>query len=445
MNSGEMSGPATAWWLQVHAVYQPVVDLDTRRVVGYEALARGPRGSPLHTPDALFAAARDQGVLVELDWACRLAAVSGALTARLPATLELFINVEPPAVSAPPPADATAILRAATDLSIIMEITERDLTADPAGLLRAAAGVRARGWRVALDDVGADPASLALLPLLHPDVIKLDLRLVQANTSTEVADIITAVNAHAERSGALVLAEGIETEDQAQFAVMMGARLGQGWLFGRPAPLPPFPDTVTPPTPRPARHSPTAAAEAPAASSPAHPSPQFTPPTAATPYGLVQDGGGTRRSTKPLLMAISRQLEHQALGIGASAVVFTTLQHARNFTTDTARRYARLAADTAFVAVFATDLAAEPTTGVRGVALSHADPLTGEWSVIVIGPHFTGALLARDVGDTEAEAARRFDYQVTYNRPTVLAAATLLMHHIPSSPTPGPRPPHTPH
>ena len=118
--------------------------------------------------------------------------------------------------------------------------------------------------------------------------------------------------------------------------------------------------------------------------------------------------------------------------------MFTTLQHARNFTTDTARRYARLAADTAFVAVFATDLAAEPSTGVRGVALSHADPLTGEWSVIVIGPHFTGALLARDVGDTEADSARRFDYQVTYNRPTVLAAASLLSHHIPSSPTPGP-------
>ncbi len=240
-DSGDMSGPATAWWLQVHAVYQPVVDLDTRSVVGYEALARGPRDGPLHTPDALFAAARDQGVLVELDWACRLAALSGALAARLPATLDLFINVEPPAVGAPPPADATAILLAAADLSIIMEITERDLTADPAGLLRAAAGVRARGWRIALDDVGADPASLALLPLLHPDVIKLDLRLVQANTSIEVADIITAVNAQAERSGALVLAEGIETEDQAQLAVMMGAASAKAGCSAAPHPYPPSP------------------------------------------------------------------------------------------------------------------------------------------------------------------------------------------------------------
>jgi EAL domain-containing protein (putative c-di-GMP-specific phosphodiesterase class I) len=67
----------------VRSVYQPIVDLDTGEVVAYEALARGPEGSPLERPDRLFAAAREAGRVSDLDWACRAAALRGALDARL--------------------------------------------------------------------------------------------------------------------------------------------------------------------------------------------------------------------------------------------------------------------------------------------------------------------------------------------------------------------------
>ena len=75
------------------------------------------------------------------------------------------------------------------------------------------------------------------MPLLRPDVIKLDLRLVQAQPTPEIAAIAGAVGAQAERTGATVLGEGIETEEQAQYARALGATLGQGYLFGRPGPL----------------------------------------------------------------------------------------------------------------------------------------------------------------------------------------------------------------
>lgn len=411
----------------VHAVYQPVVDLQSRAVVGFEALARGPVDGALHTPDALFAAARHDGRVVELDWACRSAALAGAVEAGLPATLALFVNVEPAALGSPVPPHALPVLAGAAGLAVVMEITERALTHDPAGMLRAVADARARGWRIALDDVGADRASLALLPFLRPDVVKLDLRLIQAQTNVDTAEIITAVNAEAQRTGALVLAEGIETERHAQLALSMGARLGQGWLFGRPAALPgAYPAGPVPPA--------GILRDEPAQAVPLCVRVPDRAPGPSSPWALVSASDQVRRSAKPLLSAISRQLERQALAMGDSAVVFGTFQHARHFSAGTGRRYATLAAHSPFTAAFATGLPAEPARGVRGVPLSPRDPLTDEWDVVVVGPHFAGALLARDLGDGGPDAQRRFDYLVTYDRTTVLAAAALLMHQVPSAP-----------
>ena len=109
-----------------------------------------------------------------------------------------------------------------------MELTERALTEHPAELLGAVANLRRCGCGIALDDVGTDRRSLALMPFLRPNVIKLDLRLVQSRPTHEIAGVVTAVSAEAERSGATVLAEGVETEEQVLTALGMGAELGQG-------------------------------------------------------------------------------------------------------------------------------------------------------------------------------------------------------------------------
>jgi EAL domain-containing protein (putative c-di-GMP-specific phosphodiesterase class I) len=85
----------------VTSVFQPILDLDSGRVVAYEALARGPQG-PLARPDALFAAARTEGRLAELDAACRVAAFRGAVEHGLLAPLTLFVNVEPEVLDSAP-------------------------------------------------------------------------------------------------------------------------------------------------------------------------------------------------------------------------------------------------------------------------------------------------------------------------------------------------------
>ena len=107
------------------------------------------------------------------------------------------------------------------------------------------AGWRKRGCGIAIDDVGEDPRSIALMPLLAPDVIKLDMAFVQTPMTRERARVLHAVRAEAERTGAVVLAEGIETAAQAELAKTLGATLGQGWYFGRPTELVPAPAVPT--------------------------------------------------------------------------------------------------------------------------------------------------------------------------------------------------------
>ena len=220
----------------VRTVFQPIVDLDAGTLVACEALSRGPAGE-LERPDLLFAAAREHGLLAELDAVCRSTALHSAVAAGIASPLAVFVNVEPEVLDAEPLDELIEIANTAPGgLRVVLEITERAISARPAELLACVRQLRAAGWRIALDDVGADDMSLAFMPLLRPDIVKLDLKLVQERPGPAVAGIMNAVNAYAQRSGAILLAEGIEDEKHLEIARALGARLGQGWMFGRPAP-----------------------------------------------------------------------------------------------------------------------------------------------------------------------------------------------------------------
>src|SRR6185369_5085653 len=118
---------------------------------------------------------------------------------------------------------AGTILDAQLRLRVVTEFPERALTGDPGRLLAAVASCRSAGGGVALDDVGADPRSLAMLTLVHPDVVKLGPQLVREPAGDRAAHLVNAAIAYAERSGATLLAEGIETEAHLATARSAGA------------------------------------------------------------------------------------------------------------------------------------------------------------------------------------------------------------------------------
>lgn len=144
----------------VEAGFQPVVELQTGRVVGWEALARGPRGSSLETPDRLFAAARSAGRVAELDWLCQRSALRAALAAGVRSPCVLFLNIEPDSAGFLPLDLRDLYARASAQMTVCVEVTERALTTRPGSLLGHVADMRAMGVAVALDDVGTDADTL---------------------------------------------------------------------------------------------------------------------------------------------------------------------------------------------------------------------------------------------------------------------------------------------
>lgn len=392
----------------VRAVFQPLVDLETRAVLGYEALARGPEG-PLTMPERLFAAARAAGRLAELDWACRAAALSGALEGGLGHGCTLFVNVEPGVPFAEvPPAHRDLVAEAERSLRVVLEVTEQSIVERPSLLLTTLDWARDRAWGVALDDIGENPGSLALMPFLEPDVVKLDLRLVQARPDSEVGEIVSAVLSQAERTGARVVAEGIETEDHLRAALALGATIGQGWLLGRPGPL----DEVARPG------ATIELLEGP------------MPRLAQTPFSVVRGARPMRRGPKALLEGIAGHLEEQAAGWRDGPVILSTFQSDDVLPAKVLRRYAALAGDGAYVAVLGPDVDADPAPGVRGVRIEPGSPLAEEWSTVLVGPHYAGALVARDVPAPPGEDGRWYDFAVTHDRALVVAAGRALLRHV---------------
>lgn len=390
--------------------YQPIVELATRQVVAFEALARVPGDSPLARPDVLFATAREEDRLVELDWACRLAALRGGIAHGL--RRPLFINCEPEALSVRPSPEAFPVLAEAESLfQPVLELTERELNEHPRSILEILPEIRGRGVGIALDDVGVDPRSLALMPFVLPDVIKLDLSLTQAPFDADLAETVHAVNAHAERKGALVLAEGIENEEHLFRARALGATHGQGWYFGRPGQLP-------------------AESRMPA-------SPLILPSGApcgddgtGTPFEAVAPELDVRQGSKRLLLALSRQLESHAAKLDHAGVLLSTFQTAEHFTGASRARYERLSRELAFVGAIGAGLERHEDGHVRGATVEAGDPLGDEWDVCVLGPHFAAAFVARDLGDAGPDMERRFAFAMTYDRELVVRVARRLMARL---------------
>lgn len=221
-----------------YAAYQPIVTLATREVIGFEALLRAvtAHGRTL-MPKDLFPAAQAAGWLHLLDRVGRTTALRSA-GGWLPANRQLFINFIPSSIYRPEVCLLTTE-RAAEDAGIaldqlVFEVTEGHQVRDLRHLERVFDYYRSHGCKVALDDLGAGYSSLNLLVSLRPDIVKLDREIVQGLPGPISSAVVAAVVEIAHSYGGQVLAECVESPEQAARALELGVDLAQGWLFGRP-------------------------------------------------------------------------------------------------------------------------------------------------------------------------------------------------------------------
>jgi diguanylate cyclase (GGDEF)-like protein len=224
-------------------VFQPIVELASGRVLGYEGLVRVPRESTFAHTGALFDAAEAAGRVQDLDRAALDVVLAGA--SGLPDEVLLSLNVSPRTLESGE-LNATvflAILRrhGVEPKRVILELTEREVVREPEVLRETLRGVQRAGVRVAADDVGAGNAGLRLLSQFQFDVVKIDLSLVQGGTrggtaSDQMLSVLASLVQMADRLGAMTIAEGVETPEQLRMIRELGIVAGQGYLLGRPGP-----------------------------------------------------------------------------------------------------------------------------------------------------------------------------------------------------------------
>lgn len=242
---------------EVDAAYQPILDVNGRDILGYEGLARPNAKYPLDGPGEAFDVAGAIGRSSELDAICRRAVLSQAK--RLPEGALLFVNVAPQSLD-DQRADAESLAQEVREAGfeperVVLEVTER-FSGRIARLVGEAHKLRAAGFKLALDDVGAGNSGLQMLRELEFDFVKIDREvLVRAMSDATARGVLVSITAFAAETGAYVIAEGIE--DEAMWKIARdpgvgqrrspGAQGVQGYFFGRPGPLPSG-DTDGPPS-----------------------------------------------------------------------------------------------------------------------------------------------------------------------------------------------------
>lgn len=214
-------------------VFQPIVELSTRAVQGFEALARFPEPDG-RGPVWWFSQAREVGLLEQLETELLQAAVVQG--ERLPRRAYLSVNISPATVSAPRFRDLAQSLPAER---LVLEVTEHAAVEDYRALKEALDDWRARGGRMAVDDAGAGFASLQHILQLGPDFIKLDAALTRGVRHDQARQALAlGLISFAGRMGAAIVAEGIERQDELECLRELGVPYGQGFHLGRPGPLP---------------------------------------------------------------------------------------------------------------------------------------------------------------------------------------------------------------
>jgi EAL domain-containing protein (putative c-di-GMP-specific phosphodiesterase class I) len=390
---------------EVRAEFQPVVRIDGGEAVGFEAFARCDQRA-FAGPRQMYAAARDAGLSAQLDQVVHAAAYRSALEAKLHPSQSVFVNADLTELGLPVPKDLADVhAQAAARLRLFIDVSEGQISRDPAAALAGLAHIRAAGWGVSWDNAGTNPDSMALMPLVRPDVIKIDMSVIQDSTHPIAARLVNTAYAYAERTGAALLAAGIETTEHVAIAQGLGARLGQGYLFGRPGALPGN-----------AARTPSGAITL---------IPELSPNDPAdTPFQVYQQAHEPAGGSLATLSAFARHIESRCAMDPEPPVLLACLPQARLASGSPLAMLEMIARNTSFAAALLPAAPEHAVPRVRLTALAADDPIRREWALAVLGPHFA-VLLTAERADEAADDVLRVG--LTYHRDTVLRAARCLL------------------
>lgn len=227
-------------------VFQPIVNISGANIYAHEALIRGPVESKLHSPIALFNAAEMAGLKFDMEYAARDVILQEY--AKSAQSGRLFVNVSPECLSLQNPAlefSLNQLKRFGLSASqIVIEITEGSSIRDYSQLCDVVTKYRKLGFGIALDDLGEGYSSLRLWSEISPDFVKIDKHFI-ANIQNDPIkmEFVRAIQKIASESGALTIAEGIESREELAVVKDLKIDFAQGYLLGRP--LPKFQSALT--------------------------------------------------------------------------------------------------------------------------------------------------------------------------------------------------------
>ena len=223
--------------------FQPIVSFTQKKIIGYEALIRGPSNSPLHSPLNLFDIAERHGLISQLEFVCRELTIKSYAECNL--DVKLFLNVSPH-VLLEPEFKTGETLRYLDQFgvnphNVVIELTEHKPTDDYEAMREAVLHYRGMGFEIALDDLGAGYSSLRLWSELLPEYVKIDKHFIRELQNDSVKlNFVRSIQGIASSLNCNVIAEGIETEAEFKLIEKLGISYGQGYYLARPAasPLP---------------------------------------------------------------------------------------------------------------------------------------------------------------------------------------------------------------
>lgn len=388
----------------VRSLFSPIVDVITGMDAGYRVSHFAEAGgTPINSPE-LRQAVRDSDMVGDIDSSIREQTLRDADAAGLDSHTRLFVNSEPESL-------VTLEDRTDRDARIILQLDPSSISAQPGSVLRSVRSARQLGWSIGISGVGLDLATTAFLPLVNPAVVVLHPDVLKIEDKQHLAKLNVLLRAHVERTGAVVVAEGVDSEDELIMVNALGARFATGELYASPTDRP-NPVSIPPEDAMSGHHT-------------------RNKPIQGTPYSIAQG-----LQADPLVVDYDFMIEHmvqllkRASSAGSSALVVGVFGEEKQLPDTVGAVYRSVGRTAGLAAVLSGGFDEAPVPGVRSGPVDHSDALRDEYAVIVVGPDWSSMVSAHRRNELGTDGRREFDLFITTERYASVDAARSVLSRI---------------